>query len=142
MTGRECYYVEIATVQLQSNTGNENPPPVAHTPAKSEVILRGHGSSTLAVLTTRTMPAFPFAVPREKAVAELSANASYFTGNKIITTWLHQRFPELVGPGLEPTRVQAVYFPAWIVDAVFKVSLTMKKQEDDAEVFKVRYLFL
>ncbi|KAI0649091.1 hypothetical protein C8Q79DRAFT_998966 [Trametes meyenii] len=75
--------------------------------------------------------AFPFAVSKAKAIAELSWNTSLFTGEKIFGTWLRHLFPNLEIEALRPIRVTPVYLPTWVIDAELETTVWSKKQESD-----------
>ena len=80
-------------------------------------------------------------VSKEQAIKTLSTNTAYFTGNQIFSTWLNGHFPGLMGPGLQPKRLQLVYYPTWIVDAEVGASLWLRKEKNDAEFIKVSSQF-
>ncbi|KAI0671762.1 hypothetical protein C8Q78DRAFT_1069353 [Trametes maxima] len=79
---------------------------------------------------------FPFAISKEKAIAELSWNTSLFTGEKLFGTWLRHLLPDLDIEALRPIRVTPVYLPTWIIDAELEATVWSKKQESDDHFLK------
>ncbi|KAI0367785.1 hypothetical protein BV20DRAFT_1023823 [Pilatotrama ljubarskyi] len=80
--------------------------------------------------------AFPFAVSKEKAIADLSWNTAAFTGEKVPGTFLRHLLPSLNVDALQPIRAVPVYLPTWVIDAEAEVTVWSKKQESDDHFVK------
>ncbi|KAI0359839.1 hypothetical protein OH77DRAFT_1419173 [Trametes cingulata] len=81
--------------------------------------------------------AFPFAISREQAIADLSFHTALLTGEKVFGSWVRRLLPGLsIGDALLPTRVLPVYLPTWIIDGEAKVTVWAKKQVSDDHFVK------
>lgn len=95
---------------------------------KSEVIL--FVISSIRRTDISRSSAIPFALSEEEAIVHLGPHVSMSTAGKGIVGSLGAKF--LPGFGfrpIQPTHIQAVYLPSWVVSALFTVDVQPKTME-------------